>query len=132
MSNWKKEAARDLIAFGSIPFYLIVLVRVLVGENLTPFYSLTYQFLIAAILILILSLLLKHSNNYASRSFALLVFTSLNYQDGTYTLFASALWLLLIMSLFYLKIKKADILRGVIVGLIGTSAAYYLVNAFLI
>ena len=131
MGDWKKEFAKDIVALGSIPFYALVLVRVFIGEKGTPFYTLTYQILAAAVLILALSFLLSKSNNYVSRSLALLVFTSINYEDGLYTLFASALWVLLLVSLVYSKAKKTEMVKGFIVGLASTIASYYLVNLIL-
>ena len=41
--NWKYEIARDSMAFGSILFYLIVLVRSTIGEYMV----FVYQLLIA-------------------------------------------------------------------------------------
>ena len=128
MSDWKKEAARDVIALGGVPFYFIVVVRVLIGESLSPFYTLTYQFLLAALLIFLLSKAIKNSNNYVSRSLALLFFTSLNYNDNFYTIFVSILWILLLGSLVYIKTKKSDIVAGFVVGLLSTGIAHIIVK----
>ena len=48
--NWKKETARDIIAIGSVPFYLIVIIRTLVG----PFWEFFYQLLIGGTVIFVL------------------------------------------------------------------------------
>ena len=47
MKNWKKEVARDIIAFGSIPFFGIVLARALIG----PYWEFVYQIIIAFVLL---------------------------------------------------------------------------------
>ena len=129
--DWKRQTARDIVALGSIPFYALVLIRVLVGEKLHPFYALTYQLLLAAAIILLISFAVKKANSYASRSFALLVFTSLNYMDLYYTIFASLLWMLLLFSLNGLKEKKSDIVKGIIVGAFASAASYCIINMIL-
>ena len=62
---WKTEIARDLIALGSIPLYLIVIVRAIIGEYL-PF---VYQLSIALLLLIILSSIAKNFNQHIARAF---------------------------------------------------------------
>ena len=58
--DWKYEIARDLMAFGSIIFYLLVLVRSTIGEYMT----FVYQLLIAVVVLILLSIIIKNSNYY--------------------------------------------------------------------
>ena len=75
--NFLKEYARDLMAFGSIIFYAIVLVRATIGDFM-PFVA---QLLIALIILIIFPLIIKHTNLYIARALVLVVFTSLFYKD---------------------------------------------------
>jgi len=120
--NWKYEIARDSMAFGSILFYLIVIIRAIIGEY-TPF---VLQLLIALIIIIILSLIIKNTNQYLARAFVVLVFTSLFYKDALFTYFAAFLWIFMIVSSLYLKINKKSIVRGIILGIISAIVSYYI------
>ena len=61
MANWSKEVARDLIAFGSLPFYLVVVVRAVIGEH-QLFFSLT---VIALILLTFVSFFVEANMHIA-------------------------------------------------------------------
>lgn len=120
--NWKKEVARDCIALGSIPFYFIVIIRAIIGQ----YAIFVYQLLIALIALSILSLIIKKSDMYTARCFILWVATSLFYQHTLYTTFAFLLWILVVISSYYLKVKKSTIIKGIILGIISVGVAYYL------
>lgn len=122
VKNWKKEIARDLLALGSIPFYFIVIIRAIIGKY-TPF---VYQLVIALLVLVVLSLIFKNSNQYIARMLVLVVFTSLFYKEMLFTIFASLLWLFMIVSTLYLKVKSKEIVKGVFFGIISTTAGYYL------
>ncbi len=119
---WKKEVARDCIALGSIPFYFIVIIRAIIGK----YAIFVYQLLIALIVLIILSLIIKKSDMYAARCFILWVFTSSFYRDTLYTAFAFLLWIFVVISSRYLKIKNNVIIKGIILGIISSGLAYYL------
>ncbi|MCH8003330.1 MAG: hypothetical protein IH934_01765 [Nanoarchaeota archaeon] len=120
--NWKYEIARDSMAFGSILFYLIVLVRSLIGEYLV----FVYQLLIALIILIISSFIIKNANHHLARAFVLVVFTSLFYKDNFYTIFAGLLWIFMIGSAFYIKENKKSIYKGIVLGIIAALVSYYL------
>jgi hypothetical protein len=120
--DWKKEVSRDCIAFGSIPFYFIVMIRSIIGR----YAIFVYQLLIAFVVLVVLSKIVKKSDIYVARTFVLVVFTSLFYQHNLYTIFAFLLWGLVIVSSNYLKVKRNVIIKGTILGIIGSGIAYYL------
>ncbi len=120
--SWKYEIARDSMAFGSILFYLIVMIRAIIGEYM-PF---IYQLSIAIIILIISSFIIKNTNHHLARAFVLVAFTSLFYKDNLYTLFAALLWTFMIGSAFYIKEKKKSIYKGIILGLIAALISYYL------
>ncbi len=119
--TWLKETARDLFAFGSVPFYFLVVVRAVIGK----YNVFVYQMIIAAIVILILYFIIKDSNLHIARAFAIIVFTSIFYKAMLYTFFAVLVWILLLVSAYYLKKKICSILRGIIIGLLGSVIGYY-------
>ena len=115
-----KEIARDLLAFGSVPLYSLVLLRAVVGRHSV----FVYQMLAAAIAILVLYYVIKDSNMHAARSLVAVVFTSLYYDDTLYTIFVSLIWVLLLLSAYYIKRNSGAIYRGIIVGVISSAAGY--------
>ena len=110
-SNWMKIIARDLIAIGGIPFFILVLVRVYLLNN--PDYFL--QFVVAGIIFIALFLLLKQ-NIYAGLGLIVLTFTSLYYEDFIFSAFGTGAYVLLLVSLIYLKEDLWKIILGVILG----------------
>lgn len=121
MKKWLKETARDLFAFGSIPFYFLVVVRAGIGKYST----FVNQMVIGAIAIFVLYFLIKDSNLHLARAFAIVVFTSIFYNAILYTVFAALIWTLMLVSAYYLKRKLNPILRGVIIGVLSSVAGYY-------
>ena len=120
--NWKYEIARDSMAFGSILFYLIVIIRSLIGEYMI----FVYQLLIAIIILIISSFIIKNANHHLARSFVLVVFTSLFYKDNIFTFFAALLWFFMIGSAFYIKVNKKSIIKGIVLGMVATLLSYFL------
>lgn len=120
--DWKYEIARDSMAFGSILFYLIVIIRAMIGEYM-PF---VYQLLIAIVILIVSSLIIKNTNHYIARAFVLITFTSLFYKDALFTFFAALLWIFMIGSTFYMKENKKSIFKGIILGIFTALVSYYL------
>ncbi|MCH8067196.1 MAG: hypothetical protein IIC69_01285 [Nanoarchaeota archaeon] len=120
--DWKYELARDSMAFGSILFYLIVLVRSLIGEYLV----FVYQLLIALAILILSSFIIKDTNHHLARAFVVVVFTSIFYKDTFFTIFAFLLFIIMIGSAFYMKLNKKSIYKGTILGIIATVISYYL------
>ncbi len=126
MINWKKEIARDILALGSIPFYLIVIIRAIVGKY-KPF---VYQMVIALIIITILAYLFKKTDQYVARAIPIVFFSSIFYKEPLYTYFATIMLVALIISSSYLlksKLRIQTIVKGIVFGIISTALAYYLV-----
>lgn len=118
-----KSVARDFIALGSIPFFILVIVRVWLLD--TPSYL--SQLVIAGTLFLTLTFFLKN-NLYSGLALIILFFTALVYGDLRYTIFGSLVYLGLIGSLFYLGYEKKKIILGIILGAITTLIGYFLVK----
>ena len=121
-NNWKKEIARDSIALGSIPFYFILIIRAIIGK----YNIFVYQLVIALVVLTGLSFIVKKSNMHIARCFALWVFSSLFYKEMLFTVFAFILWVVVVISSYYLKAKKGAIIKGVLLGIISSGIAYYL------
>ncbi|MEK6892206.1 MAG: hypothetical protein AABX25_03405 [Nanoarchaeota archaeon] len=119
--SWLKEFARDLLALGSIPFYLLVVARSAIGN----YYAFVYQMVIAAIAVFILYFLIKDSSLHAARSLVVVVFTSLFYKEAIFTAFAALVWVLLLLAAYYVKRKAGYVVRGVIIGILSSLIGYY-------
>ena len=118
-----REIARDLIALGGIPFFVLVLVRVYLLNNPTYF----SQFVVAGLIFILIAMFLRISF-YAGLGLVILIFTNLYYQDIKFGVFSIVAYLLLLAALVYLKKEKKDILLGVIAGGLSSGIAYYLVT----
>lgn len=121
--NWLKEVARDIIALGSIPFFILVLVRVSLLEK--PYFL--SQFIIAGVIFLVLMLIFK-SDLYSGLALVVLIFTILYYENMRYSIFASLAYLLLLGGLIYLDRDKKKVFKGVLLGAISTAISYYVVK----
>lgn len=119
--DWKHEIARDSVAFGSILFFLIVIIRAIIGKYM-PF---VYQLLIALGILIILGFIIKNTNQHIARAFVLVVFTSLFYKETLFTVFAVLLWVFMLLAAFYIKVKKEAIAKGVILGVFAALVSYY-------
>lgn len=121
-----KEVARDLIALGGIPFFILVLVRVYLLNNPNYF----TQFVVAGLIFILASLFLKASF-YAGLGLIILFFTNLYYQDMNFGIFSIVAYILLLISLVYLNKDKKEIVKGILFGAASTGIAYYIVNLIL-
>ncbi|MBU4069999.1 MAG: hypothetical protein KJ646_03370 [Nanoarchaeota archaeon] len=118
-----KETARDIIALGGVPFFILVLVRVAILSK--PDFLL--QFLLAGVIFLLINFLVK-TNLYSGLGLIILIFTSLYYNDLKFSIFASLVYVGLISSLVYLKSNKKEIIKGVLLGVLSSAISYYLVK----
>ena len=125
-NNWRHEFARDSLAFGSILFYFIVIIRAIIGDYM-PF---VYQLLVALVIIYILSFVVKKANRHIARAAPLVVFTSIFYKDNLYTTFAFLLWVFMILAAVYIRESKRGIIKGIIFGIIASFFSYYLTSLF--
>ena len=125
--SWKKEIARDITALGSIPFYLIVIVRAVVG----PYWPFFYHLVIALLVLIILSVMVKDANQRIARGLVLAVFTSFFYGAQLYAVFAALLWAGMILSSRYLKVKNKEVVTGVILGVMSMIVSYSLTSLLL-
>ncbi len=121
--GWINEVVRDIIALGSIPFFLLVLVRIWILPN-PEFLT---QFIIAGALFL-LSFFIFKINLYSGLALVTLIFSSLHYEDIRYTVFASIVYLGLLASLYYLKEDTVKIIKGIIFGTISAIIGFYAVS----
>jgi hypothetical protein len=121
--DWLSELARDLIAFGSIPFLALTIARVSV---MTVYYPM--QFIIGSALFLVVRLILG-GDMRAGIGLILLTFTSLYYRSWLFAAFALFVYTGLVFSLFYLKRSGKEIVKGVLLGASGAGGGYLIVKA---
>ena len=119
--DWKKEIARDILAFGSIVFYVLVLVRALIQ----PYRPFVDSLVVAILVLIVLSIFIKNYDTYIARGFVLAFFTSVFYQDILFTIFAVFLFIGLIVSSYYIGTGKSKILKGLILGAVSVAVGYY-------
>lgn len=122
--RWVDELARDLIAFGGIPFLIITIARVTTTGK--EYYLM--QFIIGAILFFILRAAFK-ADSRAGVGIILVIFTSIYYGQLLFVFFALIIYAGLVFSLFYLKRGIKEIAKGVFFGGISSAVSYYLVKA---
>jgi len=122
MEKWSKEVARDLLAFGSIIFYILVIGRALIG----PYWPFVIQLVIAGIVLFLVYLFYKNADYYTARALILVVFTMLFYKELVYSLFASLVFVFVLVSSYYSGNKIKSVFFGVLLGIIGSLIGYYL------
>ena len=109
MSMEWKEVARDLKALGSLPLYVLVIGRALVG--------LYWPFVVEMVAALIVVQLLGKST-YVARFFCVGVFTVLFYQSWVYGMFFAV-----VAGLFLWSVRE-DIGEGLLVGMAACFVGY--------
>ncbi len=117
--GWIKTGARDIVAIGGIPFFILVLVRVYLLNN-PEYFS---RFIISGVVFFGLFFLFKQ-NIYSGLGLIVLAFTSIYYNDNIFTIFGIASYTFLLGSLFYLKEDKKKIFLGVLFGCIGIGISF--------
>jgi len=116
-----KEFARDLLALGSIPFYFLIFIRVLILKDRI----LIYQLAAAAISIFALHFITKDANLHIARSFAALVFVNFVYKEKIFGIFSVLVWIFVLISARYLKKSTNSIFKGVVIGAVSFLVGYY-------
>jgi len=124
--TWSKEIARDIISLGSIVFYFLVIGRALVG----PFWVFLTFLCSAALVLILIYFLDKEFESYLARGIILAIGTSYFYGDFIFTLFAAAVYILMVVSSFYLRNSVLKIIKGIVFGLISTGAGYLIAEIF--
>tara|TARA_Y100000310_G_scaffold324633_1_gene386748 strand:+ start:413 stop:832 length:420 start_codon:yes stop_codon:yes gene_type:complete len=119
--NWKQEIARDTVALGGLAFYILVIARALIA----PYYNFVAQLLVALVLFFILSLFIK-CDDHIARGLILAAFTILFYNVRIFTIFAVAIFALMVASSLYIERNSIKIIKGIILGTISVFVGYYL------
>ena len=122
MEKWKKEVSRDLLALGSIVFFVVVLARSLIG----PYWPFVTQLVIAAVILFLVYLFYKKADYYSARALILVVFTILFYKDLVYSIFALVVMVLILISSYYVGNKVKSIVYGVVFSIVASVISYYL------
>lgn len=118
----KYEIARDLVALGGLPFYLLVAARAAIG----PYPAFLSQVVIALPVLILLARLVRGSNLHIARALILVVFTSLFYESPLFTAFAALVWAGMIFSLARLKAPAGEIVSGIALGAASAGVGYVL------
>ncbi|MGE5307787.1 MAG: hypothetical protein ACM3OC_01725 [Deltaproteobacteria bacterium] len=120
-----RDLARDLIAFGSIPFLLLTIVRVsFLGK---PYYPL--ELIIGSLVFWALSLL-SGAEMRAGLGFVMLVFVSAYYHEMSFYIFGTLVYAGLVVSLLYLGYGSGRTVKGVALGAASAAAAFFIVRSF--
>ena len=120
-----KEASRDLMALGSIPFLILVLIRIWIADNYLQF----FQIIFAVALVLLFSLIFKKNDNYSAIMIILAIFTSIFYKEFEYTIFVIIIGLLAFFGM-YKYLGRRNVWYGALCGGI-FSLIIYLVSIYL-
>jgi hypothetical protein len=112
--NWKKELARDFLAFGSWVFFVLVIAR----AAIKPYRPFVDQMIIAGFLLLIIGFVLKKFDidYYISRGLVLVIFTSIFYEDNLFSFFAILVMIGLVFSSYFVRNSLKRVGLGLVVG----------------
>ena len=111
--DWKEELARDIVAFGSVVFFLLVVVRIWLLDDVVYL----GQILASGVIFLVLFYFFRISL-YSGLALIVFLFTGLYYSDPRYWIFGGIVYLGLLYSLVYLGRDKRNVLMGVLLGIL--------------
>ena len=120
--RWLHEVQRDLMALGSVVFYALVLGRALVG----PFWDLATPLLVVGVALLAVHVLLSQADLYLTRALIVAVLVTRHYGDIVFAMFASAAFVLMLLSARSLGRSRSSIVQGLALGVVLSGAAYAL------
>lgn len=118
--EWLNNISRDVLALGSVVFYILVVGRALIQ----PYTLFLIELSTAALVLFLLHLFSKKYDSYSARALILTVTTSIFYESVVFALFVSAVFVLVVLSSFNIgdsserTFLKAKIIRGVLYGII--------------
>ncbi len=121
-SKYLKELFRDVRALGSWVFFFLFVARVLILPDRWPFLN---QLLIAGGLVLVIEIIIIFFGNrididyYIARSFVLLWFSSVFYDNLMFTWFVSLIFILMIFGSLNNDGKLWKAIIGLILGVVG-------------
>ena len=115
----REEIARDLMGFGSIPFLILVLVRIAMVGNLLEMFH-----IVGALMLLgVISRRVKGIHFHTARIVILVVFTSVFYEDYYYAVFAGLIGIAAVFG-FIKYLKKEKVILSLILGALCCIASY--------
>jgi hypothetical protein len=119
--NWKKEVSRDLMALGSVPFFLLVLTRVYIVDN----YLQMFQMIFAVLILFLVGFFWKRFDWYAGVIVIVGVFTSLFYMERDFTIMAIVVSFLGLFGMYYF-LERKKVWYGVLLGGIVSLASWWI------
>lgn len=117
--RWKTELARDFVALGGLPFFVLVLIRVWILDNLTYF----MQFFVAGVVVGVIWIFVRQ-NYYVALSFVALFFTGMYYADFVYWVFGSIVWIGVVGCSWYLSRNWKKVVVGILVGIFSVGVSF--------
>jgi hypothetical protein len=120
--SWLREVQRDLMALGSVVFYVLVLGRALVG----PYWDLATPLLVVGVALLAVHPLLDRADLYLTRALIVAVLVTRHYGDVVFGLFAAAAFVLMVLSAPSLGRSRSSIVQGLALGFVASGAAFAL------
>jgi hypothetical protein len=124
--DWVQEVQRDVLALGSVVFYVLVLGRALVG----PFWDLATPLLVIGGALLAASPLLRSTDLYLTRALVVAVLVTRHYDDVVFGVFSGAAFVLMVLCSSRLGRPRAAIARGLALG-VGSSCVGYALAAWI-
>ena len=123
--NWKKETARDLMALGSIPFVILVLVRAVTVEN----FRMLFYMVVAVLLLYLISFKMKDIEHHTARLVIVGIFLTIFYASYVFAVFAL---LVGITALYGLRVhlKKERVYRSAFLGVVCSVISYLIAIPF--
>ena len=120
----KQEIARDTIALGGLTFYILVIARALIA----PYYDFVWKILIGLVFVFIVGLIFKKFDKHMARFVILAVFTSMFYNVFNFYAFVGIVSVLVLVSSFYLRRSKLEVLYGIVIGGVGVLISWLFVG----
>jgi len=118
--GWLREVARDLMALGSVVFYVLVLGRALVG----PYWDLAVPLTVAGLALAAATAVLRSTDLYLTRGLLVAVLVTRHYGDVVFGVFAGVAFVLMVAAALLLERGRTAVGRGVVLGVALGAAGY--------
>ena len=124
--DWVQRLERDVLALGSVVFYVLVVGRGLVG----PFWDLVVPLVAIAALFMVGRRWLRDVDLYVARALVLAVLVTRHYADVLFGLFAVVILAFLVFAALDLGGSRREVKRGAAVGVAAGGLGYVLALPF--
>ncbi|MFH1521545.1 MAG: hypothetical protein ABIF18_01160 [archaeon] len=120
-----QELARDFVALGGIPFVSLVVARIAILQDWIYLSKIS----LAVALFVSIAIFAKF-NLHSGLAIIILIFLSIHYAHLPFTIFASLIYVLMLVSLVYLGENRWKVFLGATLGVVVSLVSWIVINLY--